>query len=329
MDRKSYFEIKNQLEFRPNNSRLVGQLATDTFLIALAGALLASRTIAGFVVVQPLLACLYFRGFAFMHDAVHHCVSRNARVNDWLGVAYGGLCFLPFTTWRAMHLEHHAWAGNFERDPVMRMVRGFPKKSSFEQALDTLLWRSWIPYIAFLQEAVFWTVSTKMITERKAHEGKRVELVLAVLAPVAVMATLVTAGIAAAGAWWLLAPSVVIYLVMVEVINLPHHLCLPRLPGTGKLSLWNQYKVSRTCLYFGGFSQFVLMNFNYHAEHHMYPTLPWYELPKAHALVRARGMNDYNLCDGFAWIRQNRNRNLRDVFAPTEALAPDHEREAA
>jgi fatty acid desaturase len=116
---------------------------------------------------------------------------------------------------------------------------------------------------------------------------------------------------------------VAIYLAMVEVINLPHHLRLPRLPGEGKLSLWNQHQVSRTCVYSSWFSSFVLLNFNYHAEHHMFPTLPWYELPKAHALVQKAQPKGYYLCNGHEWIRENRQKNLKEVFAPTEIIEPD------
>jgi fatty acid desaturase len=131
----------------------------------------------------------------------------------------------------------------------------------------------------------------------------------------------------AAGSVFALAPSVIIYLAMVEVINLPHHLRLPRLAGSGeeKLSLWNQYKVSRTCVYSGWFSRLVLLNFNYHAEHHMFPTLPWHELPKAYERVRAAQPEGYQFCEGHEWIRVNRQKDLREVFAPTEILAPENE----
>ncbi|MGZ3694762.1 MAG: fatty acid desaturase family protein [Bdellovibrionota bacterium] len=331
MDKKTYLEIREKLAFSPRRWALGRQLLEDLAILGCAGAALSTKTIAGFGFAQILLACLYFRAFSMMHDAVHRSVSERPRLNDWLGVIYGGLCFLPFITWRSMHLEHHSWVGNFEKDPVMKMVRGFPQKSALHRQVDTLLWRSWLPYIALLQELVFWTVSAKFIFERSSqYEGKRLELVASLAAPLAIAAAVICGGIFLGG-WALMLPSIVIYLAMVEVINLPHHLRMPRLPGDGQLSLWNQYKVSRTCVYSAWFSRFVLLNFNYHAEHHMFPTLPWYELPKAYALVKECEPEGYHLGIGHEWILENRQKNLSVVFAPTEVLLPDSvpERKAA
>jgi omega-6 fatty acid desaturase (delta-12 desaturase) len=330
MDKKSYLNLQRQLNFVPRASAILKHLAQDLVIFAAVASLLGVNTFWGWVAVQPLLACLYFRAFSLMHDAVHNSVSRRTTLNNWLGVFYGGLCFLPFTTWRSMHLEHHAWVGNFDKDPVMKMVREFPQKSGFHQRADTLLWRSWLPYIAFLQEAVFWTVSAKLIAEKGKYKGKRLELIASVTATFVAAIGVLAAGVYF-GSWALLLPSVVIYLGMVEVINLPHHLRLPRLQRDAKLSLWEQYQVSRTCVYADWFSRLALLNFNYHAEHHMFPTLPWYELPKAYALVKEQSPAGYHLCIGHEWIRENRQKNLDEVFAPTEILVPvsDSNQEAA
>lgn len=326
MNKQVYTEIRQQLDFEPKAARLIAHLAQDFLLLAAITALLASEQLWAYALSQPLLAALFFRSFGILHEAVHGNLSENRRVNDWLGVFYGALCFLPFTTWRSLHQEHHAWVGNFEKDPVMRMVREFPKKSEMHKTADTYFWRSWIPYIAFLQEAVFWTGSAKLIVEKDSYQGKKGELFASVGAPLLVASALLLGGFAIGNAF-ALAPAVIIYLMMVEVINLPHHLRLPRLPAASeeKLSLWQQYKVSRTCIYTGWFSRLVLLNFNYHAEHHMFPTLPWHELPKAYERVRAANPQGYQFCEGHDWIRVNRQKDLREVFSPTEILASEKE----
>lgn len=319
MEKKTYSAIQKQLNFSPRATAIFIHLFLDCVVVLAATQALSLDSRLGYVAAQFLLAALYFRGFSMMHDAVHRAVSKRPWVNDGLGILYGGVCFLPFITWRTMHLEHHFWAGNFDKDPVMKMVRGFAQKSKRQRETDTMLWRSWIPYIAFLQEAVFWTISARFIGDRGRYQGQRMELLASVLTPILMASALLAVG-QRLGHWALLLPSVVIYLGMVEIVNLPHHLRLPRLLGEGKLPIWKQYRVSRTCIYGDWFSKLVLLNFNYHAEHHMFPNLPWYELPKAYALVKDQALEGYHRGEGHEWIRENRQRNLVDVFAPTEII---------
>ena len=33
----------------------------------------------------------------------------------------------------------------------------------------------------------------------------------------------------------------------------------------------------------------LLLQHTFHLEHHLYPSIPWFNLPKAHALLRSRG----------------------------------------
>lgn len=319
MDKKTYMNIRTELSFSPSPAMLRNQILQDLGMIGASAWLLYGGTVWGYALSQALLASLYFRAFGMMHDAVHGSLCKSSALNDWLGIVYGGICFLPYTTWRSVHLDHHYWAGNAEKDPVMKIVREFPSKSATRQKIDTLLWRSWIPYMALLQEVVFWSASIKLVLGQSLQEGGRLKLVASIAAPLLAFTALWWAG-RSLGSAWLLMPSVGAYLVLVEIVNFPHHLSLPRVTGEGKLSLWEQYKISRTCLYSAWFSRFVVLNFNYHAEHHMFPTLPWYELPRAHAKVRAANPEGYHMCEGHEWIRANRQKSLNEVLAPTEIL---------
>lgn len=320
MDKQAFLEIRNQLDFTRKPSRLWLHFAQDGILIGGVTLCLARPSLATYGLAQALVAAFFFRAFSLMHDAVHGALHGRESVNDWIGVIFGGLCFLPYTTWKAMHLDHHFWAGNVDKDPVMKMVREFPKKSAAHKRWKAAIWKSWIPYIAFLQEVVFWSVSVSFISGGRIQPEKRIELLLSVAAPVVFAGSLVVVGNALGSALYFL-PAFIAYLVLIEVINFPHHLRLRRLSGERSLPLWNQYKVSRTCVYSSWFSRLVLLNFNYHAEHHMFPALPWHELPRAQKLVRERlRAEDYNFCIGHEWIVENRQKDLAEVFAPTGSL---------
>lgn len=325
MNKRDYLAVRNQLDFLPKRRKFLAHVGQDLALLAASMVLLRSGGWPGICAAQALLAIFYFRAFSLMHEAVHGSLwARGGRVNDWIGVIYGGLSFLPYTTWKSIHLDHHKWVGNIEKDPTSKMVREFPGRSSTYKRIASWIWKSWIPYTAFLQEIVFWHVSLKRVLGGEVPKEKRVELLASLVAPLMALGAVLGIG------WYegsalLLLPSIAMYLVLVEVINFPHHLRLPRLSGDSALGLWDQHKVSRTCVYAPWFSSFVLLNFNYHSEHHLFPNLPWHELPKAYELIRTEP--DYHFCRSNEWILENRRRELGEVFAPTGAV--ESERKAA
>lgn len=320
MDKKIYFKIRNQLDFSKKRSMLLKHVFLDILILSAAIFMMFQHEVIPYIASQFLIASFFFRSFSLMHEAVHGTIDSNSFINNTVGIVYGGLCFLPFTTWKNIHIDHHVWSGNIDKDPTMKMVREFPNMSKFKKILYSTIWKSWVPYIAFLQEVVFWSVSVKFIVDGRVESKNRTQLLLSILAPAAVFAGIIVFS-AQMNSLFFLAPSIVIYLVMVEVINFPHHLRLPRFGGNERLNLWEQYQISRTCVYSNWFSKYVLLNFNYHSEHHMFPQLPWYELEKAfHLLKNEATIDDYNLGVGHEWIKVNRNKSLSIVFAPTKTI---------
>jgi vanillate O-demethylase ferredoxin subunit len=72
-----------------------------------------------FVVMLLLNQFAIFASFSPQHDAVHGAVSRNERVNNLIGTVsiqllVPGLCT---TVYRILHMEHHRWVGDPDRDP--------------------------------------------------------------------------------------------------------------------------------------------------------------------------------------------------------------------
>ncbi|MFT6902646.1 MAG: ferredoxin-NADP reductase/fatty acid desaturase [Colwellia sp.] len=60
-----------------------------------------------------------YGAFAILHDATHRAVSSNKILNDLLGMM-AGMFLLPFVStrvYRFLHLEHHRFAGNKDKDP--------------------------------------------------------------------------------------------------------------------------------------------------------------------------------------------------------------------
>jgi len=73
----------------------------------------------------PLIVMLLLNQLAFyacftpLHDAVHNAASGNQRINDLIGTVSGTLLLPGITTpvYRRLHMEHHRWVGDRQRDP--------------------------------------------------------------------------------------------------------------------------------------------------------------------------------------------------------------------
>jgi len=110
------------------------------------------------------------------------------------------------------------------------------------------------------------------------------------------------------------APGIVLYLVMVEVINFPHHLELPQNRGDKTLHFWEQHHISRSCLYPKWVSKFFLNNFNLHAEHHIFPKAPWYKLDQIQNEVQTALGSEYNHSHKSEWILKNRKKDIEELL---------------
>jgi ferredoxin-NADP reductase/fatty acid desaturase len=77
-----------------------------------------------FLVMLPLNMFAIFASFTPMHDAMHRSVSSNERVGNAIGalsifLLVPGLTTVPF---RTLHMEHHRWTGDREKDPDVPLV---------------------------------------------------------------------------------------------------------------------------------------------------------------------------------------------------------------
>lgn len=309
MTKENYLSIRSKLNFSAQPRHLRNHVLLDGCLLGVAASSIFSLFPPLYWFGQALLAIFYFRSFSIMHEAVHGILSKNKRVNDRLGWIYGAFCFLPFQGWRDIHLQHHYWAGNVERDPTMKLVKEFSSRTIAEQNFMNIIWKSWLPYFALLQHVVFWQKSLSDVLQVK--KGRRRQAFASVL-PVAFLVGLLIAPLFF-GRPFLFVPSLVLYLALVETVNFPHHLDLPLFSGSQRLELWNQTEISRSCVYPRVFEKYAFLNFNYHSEHHLYPTLPWHELRHAHKLIKKHNLKELNLSAGNLWIAENRKTNLNEL----------------
>lgn len=320
MDKQGYLKLRKSIEFKIEEKYLWRHLLCDLGLLVCAFGFYGQFPDSSLrFAAAPLIAILMFRNFSLMHEAVHGLVSERRFLNELIGVISGALCLLPYEPWKRVHILHHYWSGNFEKDPVMAIVRRFPHLPKPLQTLFSGMWRVWIPSVALLQNSVFWYAST--VEFLKAP--KSIMNWISILAPL-VLLTGIGAFASAEVLLTVLAPALAMYLVMVEIVNMPHHLDLPQQQGDVKFPVWKQYQVARSCIYPQWLARFVVLNFNYHTEHHVFPDAPWYQLEQLHEALKIELKSEYNTDGQFEWMLKHRPEDLGAVLEPTGRMAQEN-----
>jgi acyl-lipid omega-6 desaturase (Delta-12 desaturase) len=317
MTKSQYLAWQEQLSLSPRLGVTAAVLLFDAGLAAAALWMIFDLQHGWQWAGQALLALFYFHNFAILHEAGHGNVHRRDAINVIVGHYTSLFCFLPFYPWRYIHHEHHTWTGNPEKDPTMKQILRIKKRRRVP-AVVKFTWRSWIPLPALLQHLVLWFYPIAAWREGK----KNLRVFRHMLASVLFLAAGYACLAAFAPAWLKLSslwPSLVIYLVGVELVNFPHHLDMPTVdPQSSKqrLYLWEQQATTRSCRYPGILSELLVLNFNLHTEHHLFPTLPWFRLKQARALIKPALQPGYTEVHGVGWNYDMRTGDLEHIAAP-------------
>lgn len=324
MEKKDFQNLRKEVMSASINYRRTVRLVTAEFLLwtILAGTVTYFKENSMILLsTSVVVAVLMFRHFAIMHDCVHNAFFGRKKIwNNLLGNVSAIVCFLPFEPWRKVHLEHHYWSGNIDKDPVMALVHAYPKWPKFLKRICTMFWRLWVPVLAVLQYGVFWIVCLQNTFTGKGTWHMR----MSSLAPPLLWGTLFWI-IPNSVVLFTLLPGVTIYLILVEVVNLPHHLELPKLEGEQVLKAREQYLTARSCVYPRWVAEYVTLNFNYHIEHHLFPQEPWHKLDLIAAKLKAALGQAYNTDPLFEWIIKSKKLDLETVIK-TQGEAQEYEK---
>jgi omega-6 fatty acid desaturase (delta-12 desaturase) len=298
-----YLALKRSLATRPRTLVSLGVLAMMTTLVAV-GLWLVERSWPEFLLSQVLFAIVFFQAFGLLHECGHSTASPRPAVNAVIGHLASLFCFLPFYPWRFIHQAHHQWTGHLDKDPTLAAVRRW-RRDGRVPPLVRWAWRSWIPLAALVQHVVFWSYPLRLARTPGTPRRTLSRCAFSVL----------FLGLAYAAFFYFgpvpprhLALAVILYLVATEAVNVPHHMGTPL--GEARLSPWEQWRSTRSCHYPAGLSELLVLNFNFHTEHHTFPFLPWYRLRAARTQLRIALGADYREEIGVRWNLRHRTRSL-------------------
>ena len=208
------------------------------------------------------------------HEAVHHLLFASRWWNEVIGcvAAYS----IGFTmAYRRQHFDHHKLLGT-DRDPDLPNYRPYPATLS----VLLLAIAKDLSGIAAVTQFMRQSRQTPRPPSTDEFSSKsRRDLV-----------GLATAQLGVLGAFWAvghptlyftlwLLPLVTLAKTLTHLRNIARHAQV-RDVGDPELSRYRTTLVGPIERFF-----FAPMNFNYHAEHHFYPMIPWHNLPEAHRLL--------------------------------------------
>jgi fatty acid desaturase len=230
-----------------------------------------------------------------MHEAGHRTLFRNRRLNDcvgnWLGAypAWSG----EVEPYRRYHSVHHAHTGT-ERDPDLKLATAFPIT---HKSLWRKIWRDLSGQTGWKQAKLIAKRDLGLSMRRNQRNrglkvGQSADVGWHKIVPV-----VVTNAVLFGACWAADAPAVYLlwplawltsYRLTLRIRSIAEH----ALADLGTETFRNTRTTTANL-----FARVFLSpnRVNYHLEHHLVMTVPHYNLPRFHQLLRDRGLLDHAL----------------------------------
>lgn len=276
------------------------------FWIVFTWGLIAATFAALFFYPHPLTYVLGFVLMArhqlslaiLMHDAAHRRLSNHPAFNDYAAQLFlASPILFSLNSYRVFHLKHHQ-DPLAPDDPDISLIGGYPV-SKVSLARKLLRDACGISYCKFLR---YFLSRSRTNQGRKAKsDGKKMgpNFGVVVVMTMAVNLCLLLALQLTGNGWhyvvfWLV-PTMTALQVLLRVRGIAEHAGYRQNP--------DQRLNARTVVNPWQTFFFAPNGVNYHIEHHVYPSVPWYRLAEVHTVMEARGsLPEKNLYRGYGAV---------------------------
>lgn len=256
---------------------------------------------------QLVLAFFFVHAFVLLHEAGHDTLFRQRSLNRLVGHVAGFLTLIPFWNWQRIHARHHHYAGWQDLDATTASLvpRPIPR---WEQRVINVAWATWLPIFALTYRIQnFWNLPrvARYISNPKNLRRIRINTVVVLIGYGAVLIA-----IGPLEALRLLGPGFLLSLVLQEALILSQHTHVPQRLSEGQpvqpFTPMQQEPFTRS-LRLPGWLSTLLLHFDAHELHHMYPFVPGYQLRH----IDYRPMNEVHW---WHWIKAARGLSGTDFL---------------
>lgn len=231
-----------------------------------------------------------------MHDGAHRRLYVAHKVNDWVcQLTCAAPLFFSMYSYQKLHLKHHREPLAAD-DPDLSLIGGYPiSRSSFLRKIARDA--TGVSYFKFIRYFIHMARKPKVVKAERAEKetgpvelrsqgtGKGLSLPVLVATMLAVNFSIWLALFLLGHGWlylflWVL-PAVTALQVLLRIRGIAEHAGYQ--PGP------DQSRNARTVLPSFQTLVFAPHNVNFHIEHHLYPSVPFFRLPELHRLLSERG----------------------------------------
>lgn len=282
-DGKHVLEQRILIELRglaknSNNYRGLLALASDAFVIFAAVAVF--RMEPWLYPISVILIGFRQRALANLHhDSAHFTIARNKVLNDAIGFLAGWSIFLKLHGYRNSHVKaHHVHLGDELKDPDMR---NYLEQRLFDAKPDRLFLEHFVPRILGLRSpTIIMRIVRDSIPERGLSGFARDPEHLAFLIFwVLVISLLASFGLLLDFVLLWVVPFLSIYQGVTWFLDIAEHFPLTRISANELLMTRNRSGSLFERAFLG------VHNENFHLTHHLYPGVPFWNLPRAHRVM--------------------------------------------
>ena len=281
-------EIRELRTIRAHRAWLT--LVVNYMLIAASMALVATLPNVFTVVLALFIIGARQLGFAIvMHESAHYTLFKNRKFNDFVGNWLAGYpIYLSANMYRAHHLEHHAktWT---EEDPDLSLATAFPvsKASMARKVTRDLLGITGLKKLIGTSYLVVRAIGGEEVDPGTLPMRLEREPAIRMLVGTVVTNVILLGVLWAFGHPWLYLLWFGAWMttnnLVARIRSIAEHAVVPD-PSD---------PIGQTRTVRAGWLERLLIAPNcvqYHLEHHLVMTVPHYNLPKFHAMMRERGL---------------------------------------
>jgi acyl-lipid omega-6 desaturase (Delta-12 desaturase) len=320
MLKQSYEQIRKELvsdnAFEINN--LYGFL---TFIIELVvysiGFILLLHTIkfsVAYWILEIYMGFSLFRFYTIIHECSHKNLFRAKYLNNVVGSLASLFCLVPYIPWRNIHMAHHQWAGIIDKDPLSASLLDIENSTRLD-TIFRLLWKLWIPLglVNFVFN-MYWKYSLVQLKKGNIINARMGFVSIGIIL-ISQMILIFYLGILEY--LILFMPMQCMFYWLVENITLPQHvglLTLLSVKHPDPIPYYEQDLLARSINFPNNFAIFLNYNNNLHIEHHLFPNIPWYNLPKVKKCIQRCCDLKYNeIINFWQFITKLRQKDFKDI----------------
>jgi fatty acid desaturase len=289
--------------------QVAGNVGVLVGLLVLAGAAHSAWTMVALVVA---IGFALHRLFFPTHDCIHYSLFPTKAENRVAGVILSALLGTSFDAIRDQHLEHHREFGTPEDPGASDYFVRFRSRREllvfiFAPLVGSILVAKVGDYLLRPSRAAALPVARA--PRAKTGLAGKVLRYGAILGVQAAVCALLTSGFQVAQLWrypvFNVLPAVTVFLFLVRLRMFLEHGSL----DYAVCDYLERKRPTARTIYGSWFERVVLCgsNFNFHHEHHLYPVVPGWQLPKLHRELLASGLDpedvrsSYRLAFGEIW----------------------------